>query len=183
MPAVTSQEELLGSREMEQQGRELLASMRAADAHQRFGRGGDAQPQQQHTSGHAAAQLLPEFAGFPKAEPRCTANFMREIVCCVHLVLHHVQLRRLCGSCMCMCSRPLGQSPLLQQPAGGQVHGRHLAQPGHGPADWLQLACSTGWAWSQRPGALSHSGCNLLCTRTSFPAQNESLHSSCAHDG
>lgn len=61
------QEELLNSRDMEQQGRELINSMRGAEAHQR---GGDGRGMHDmlHPAAHSAGPPLPEFAGFPKPE-------------------------------------------------------------------------------------------------------------------
>jgi hypothetical protein len=66
------QEELLGGREMEQQGRELLHSMRAAEWQQRSHRLADGSSGPLPPS-HPAGLAPPEFSGFPKPETTCVA--------------------------------------------------------------------------------------------------------------
>lgn len=88
---VLPQEELLGSREMEQQGRELLHSMRAAEAHQRVHRLADGGGPPALPPAHPAGLPPPEFDGFPKPEPTCAASSLLSSL----RQLHEMHLRLL----------------------------------------------------------------------------------------
>lgn len=125
---------------MEQQGRELLHSMRAADAFQKSHRSGDGGALQPHPAGPPPP---PEFGGFPRPESTCGSasicpkrlSALRYPTACD--MMHQKSLLLVPPPAVVTHSL---LCPGLQVAPRGQDQRRHLARAGHGSGWSRRLA-------------------------------------------